>query len=81
MLEIHRGVAGRFTKHVTTLSEEVNTPNTGTKSQALHRVLMGGNPFLQKTIGGGNELRGGTGTMEAPTLGKHKGVGRGTTGL
>ena len=52
MLGIHRGAAGRFTKQATTLPEEGNTPNAGTKARALHRLLMGGNHILQNTIGG-----------------------------
>ena len=38
---------------------------------------MGGNPILQNTIGGGNELGGGTGTMTAPTAGKQQVAGGG----
>ena len=35
---------------------------------------MGGNPIIQNTIGGGNELGGGTGTMAAPTAGQQQGA-------
>ena len=80
MLGIHGGAAGRFTKKATTLPAEVNTPSAGTKEQALHRVLMGGNPILQNTVGGGNGMGRRTGTTEAPTAGHQQGAGRGSTG-
>ena len=79
-LGIHRGRAGRFTKQVTTLPEEVNKHNAGTKSRALHRVMMEENPILQNTIGGGNEWGGGTGTMAALTAGNQQGAEEGDTG-
>ena len=63
------------------LSEEGNKQNTGTKSRALRRVLMGENPILQNTIGRGNEWGGGTGTMAALTACKKQGTGGGDTGL
>ena len=46
------GATGRFTKQATTLPTEGNTPSAGTKSQALNRLLMGGNPMLQNTTMG-----------------------------
>ena len=54
MLGIHGRAAGRFTKQATTLPEEGNKQNPGTKARAIHRVLMGENPILQNIIGGGN---------------------------
>ena len=80
MLGIPEGVAGRFTKQDTKLIEEVNTPIAGKKLQALHRVLMGGNPMLNNTVRGGNGMGGGTGTTAAPTAGQQQGAGRGSTG-
>ena len=78
------GINGRaaeiFIKQATTLPAEGNTPSAGTKAQALHRVLMGGNPILQDTVGGSNGMGRGTGTMAAPTAGRHQGEGRGSTG-
>ena len=76
-LGIHGGMAGRFTKQATTLPEEEYTQNTGTKSRELHRVLLGENPILHNTIGGGKERRGGTGTMAALTEGQQQGAGGG----
>ena len=49
--------------------------NTITKSRALHRVIMGENPILQNKIGGGNESRGGTGTMVSLTAGQQQCAG------
>ena len=74
------GAAGRFTKQTTMLPAEGNTPSAGKKSQALHRVLMGGNLMLQNTLGGGNGMGGGTGTTVAPIAGHQQGAGRGSTG-
>ena len=54
-LGTHRGRAGRFTKQATMLTEEGNKQNVVTKARSLHRVLMGENPILQNTIGGGNK--------------------------
>ena len=65
---------------MTTLSAEGNTPSEGKKSQELHRVLMGGNPILQNTVGGGNRTEGRKGTTEATTSGKQQGAGRGSIG-
>ena len=59
---------------------EGNTPSAGTKSQALQRVLMGGNPILKNTVEGGNGMVGGTGTTVAPTSGQQQGAGRGSAG-
>ena len=50
MLGIPRGAVEIFTKQATTLPVEGNTPSAGTKSQALHSVLMGGNLMLQNTV-------------------------------
>ena len=80
-LGIPGGAAGRFTNEATTLSGEGNTSSTGKKSQALYRVLMGGNPMLQNTVGGGNGMGGGTRTTAAPTAGQQKGEGRGSKGF
>ena len=80
MLGIHGGRAGRFTKQATTLTEEGNKQNEGTKARALHRVLMGENPILQNPIGGGNEWVGCKGTMEALKAGHQQGAGGGNTG-
>ena len=55
MLGIHGGRAGQCTKQATTLPEEGNKQNAGTKERARLRVIMGENPILQNTIGGGNE--------------------------
>ena len=74
-LGIHGGRAGRFTKQATTLLEEGNKQNSGIKARALHRVLMGENPILQNKIGGGNESRGGTGTMVSLTAGQQQCAG------
>ena len=74
------GATGRFTKQATTLPTEGNTPSAGTKSQALNRVLMGGNPMLNNTSGRGNGMGGGTGKTAAPTSGHQQGTGRGSTG-
>ena len=74
---IHRGEARIFTKQATTLPEEGNKKSAGTKAQALHMVLMGENPILKNTIGGGNELGGVTGTMAAPKAGQQQGAGGG----
>ena len=41
---------------------------------------MGENSILKNTIGGGNELGGGTGTISSPTVGQKQGGGRGSTG-
>ena len=65
---------------MTTLPAEGNTTRAGTKAQALHRVMMGGNPILLSTVGGGNGMGGGTGTTAAPTAGQQQGTGRGSTG-
>ena len=79
-LGIPGGAAGRFTKQATTFPAEGNTPSSGTKEHALHRVMMGGNLMLQNKIGGGNGMGGGTGTTAAPTSGQQQGGGRGSTG-
>ena len=79
-LGIHGGAVGRFTKQSTTLPVEGNTPSAGKKSQALHRVLIIGNPIIQRKVGGGNGMGGGTRTMAAPTAGQQQGTGRGITG-
>ena len=75
--EIHGGVTGRFTKQATTFPVERNKPSAVTKARALHRVLMGENPILQNTIGGGQELGVGKGKTAAPTAGKQQGAGGG----
>ena len=79
-LGIHGGAAGIFTKQTTTLPAEGNTPSSGKKSQAIHRLLMGGNPVLQNTVGGGNGMGVGTGTTSAPAAGQQQGTGRRNTG-
>ena len=78
-LGIPRGAAGIFIKQATTLPSEGNTPIAGTKSQALHRVLMGGIQMLHNTVGGGNGMGGGIGITEAPATGQQEGAGRGST--
>ena len=62
------------------LPEEVNKQNTGTKARALHIMMIGENPILHHTIGGGNEWGGGTGTMEALTAWHQQGARGGNTG-
>ena len=59
---------------------EVNTTSAGTKAQALHRVMMGGNHILQNTIGVGNRMVGGTETTSVPTAGQQQGAGKGGIG-
>ena len=54
-LGIPGGVAGRFTKQVNTFPAEFNTPNAGTKSQAVHRIMIGGNLMLYNIYGGETE--------------------------
>ena len=78
-LGIHGGVAGIFTKQATTLPAEGKTPSAGKKTQALHRVMMGGNPILKNAVRGGNGMGGGIGTTAAPTAGQKQGAGRGST--
>ena len=79
-LGIHGGATGRFKKQSTKLPAEGNKSSAGTKARSIHRVLMGGNPILHNTVGGGNGMGGGTGTIAAPTSGQKQGVGRGNTG-
>ena len=42
--------------------------------------MMGENPILQNTIGGGNGMGGETETTAAPIAGQQQGAGRGSTG-
>ena len=51
MLGIHGGRAGIFTKQVTTLPEEGNKQNSGTKARALYKVLMGEILFYKIQLG------------------------------
>ena len=55
MLRIHRGAEGRFTKQATKFPEEGNKTSAGTKSRALHRVLMGENDMLTEIFSQGLE--------------------------
>ena len=61
------------------LPEEGNTPSAGTKSQALHRVLMGGNLMIHNIVRGVNGMGGGIGTTAAPTSGQQQGAGKDIT--
>ena len=55
MLGIPRGPAGRLKKQANKFPAEGNAPRAGTTAQELHRVLMGGHPMLQNSVGGGAE--------------------------
>ena len=75
-LGILGGAARIFTKQATKFLEEGNTPSAGTKTQALHRVLIRGDLMLHNTVGEGNGIGGGTETTAAPTAGQEQGAGR-----